>query len=498
MAGRDYNHSSWCQACWDGGELFLCRSCPGAYHAECLGLDAAELHAKAAWTCPHHACAVCARGPSAAGGMLFRCEACEMAFCDEHLPEDVIACGRLVDTCDRFVRMGHAHPSNAMFIHCSEECADWAAQGFGMTPEDQAALAPPAGPAWVQPGDEDISLPLLRQHSAAAVPLRHAPFGALKAYLLHVCDPSAPLPDGSTGATALRNVLASDGDAAFAALYRAARAALLRNAPAFVPPDARAALSDGSDGSGSDAGSGEESGGESDGSSDSGSGSGSEGAAPQAGQRASVSKVPQRPYHSWRRRRVPFNAEEMASLVALVAECTPPGSGGVRWALVHAHGALRGILPCRTPCDLAQKWRSLRKQPGFAEQFAQLAAQLAPAAGGHEAQADAADAAPLPLWAAPAPLRPRVVWSGAEVAALRELVAELGEGRWRRLAELGIARGVLLPCRSGRTAKDKWVTLRNRERRRLAAATAPRDPGPPVFGQLFDGAPWVELPPRGD
>jgi hypothetical protein len=36
VAGRDYDHQSYCLCCWDGGELVLCDQCPAAYHPACL------------------------------------------------------------------------------------------------------------------------------------------------------------------------------------------------------------------------------------------------------------------------------------------------------------------------------------------------------------------------------------------------------------------------------------------------------------------------------
>ena len=38
--------------------------------------------------CPHHSCATCGRNTAAAGGLLFRCEACPNAFCEDCIPEE--------------------------------------------------------------------------------------------------------------------------------------------------------------------------------------------------------------------------------------------------------------------------------------------------------------------------------------------------------------------------------------------------------------------------
>jgi len=141
LAGRDYRHSSCCQVCFEGGELYCCHLCPAAYHAACVGLSKRKLDAAAQWACPHHACGACGRKGSAAGGLLFRCEACEWAYCEDCLPAEVVDAGRIVDRCERFVRLGQEPPRQAVFIHCSQECAAFAAEGFGgyLEPEDGEA-----------------------------------------------------------------------------------------------------------------------------------------------------------------------------------------------------------------------------------------------------------------------------------------------------------------------------------------------------------------------
>jgi hypothetical protein len=127
-----FRHSGCCQACWDGGDLFCCDVCPAAYHGgdACAGTSITALRRAATWRCPQHSCMQCGRSASAAGGLIFRCQACPAAFCDEHLPEDVIQHGRIVDTCSRFAKLGWGGNKSAVFVHCSQECADFAAGGF--------------------------------------------------------------------------------------------------------------------------------------------------------------------------------------------------------------------------------------------------------------------------------------------------------------------------------------------------------------------------------
>jgi hypothetical protein len=445
VAGRDYAWSTWCQVCFDGGELFCCDVCPAAYHAECIDTTPAILAAKARWSCPHHTCAVCGRSPAAAGGLLFRCESCAGAFCDEHLPEDVLACGRLVEGgCDRFRRLGAAPPPNALFVHCSEECAGWAAQGFGLSADELSSLAPPAPPAWVHAGDEALALPPLARRGGAVpapVPLRAASFAQLKAFLLLLLNPSAPLLPGA-GAPALRNMLPADGDVAFGALYAAARDAVLRGAQ---PPPERSAAEAAREAARWDGGNSDSDDGDSSGSSDDDDDDDASDDDGSGGRRAGGP----------RRARVAWSDEETATLLAAVAVC------GTRWNAVHAHAraSAQPVLPCRTVHDLCMRYQRIK---------AKAAAAANGGGGGGGSGSDGGDGGaaggdgvpPAPRIAgAPVTRAPRTFWSAEESAALQALVAEHGVGSWRAAHAAGIARGVLLPRRSPGDLRQRWLLL---------------------------------------
>ena len=105
VAGRDYGHSYTCQACWDGGDIVCCDLCPVSVHAECIGMTQAEIAKATRWGCPHHSCAECGRKSAAVGGMLFRCESCPRAFCEDHLPGDA----EIIGECKRFQALGQRH-----------------------------------------------------------------------------------------------------------------------------------------------------------------------------------------------------------------------------------------------------------------------------------------------------------------------------------------------------------------------------------------------------
>ncbi|KAK9784646.1 hypothetical protein WJX73_007480 [Symbiochloris irregularis] len=114
-----FEHSDLCQVCWDGGELLMCPRCPVTCHAECVGADPAA----PTWSCPHHWCEKCRRTTVAAGGMLYRCQACTAAFCEDCLPDEAL----LTDDCPRFNRLGYPTPTIACFVVCSAACKDFMA-----------------------------------------------------------------------------------------------------------------------------------------------------------------------------------------------------------------------------------------------------------------------------------------------------------------------------------------------------------------------------------
>lgn len=119
-AGIDYEHDDICLLCKDGGLLICCDGCPAAYHSECLGYSVAEVRklTSHSWFCPHHACGICGRKAQAVGGLLFRCEMCPNAYCEDDLPAEA----ELVGSSERFENLGQVHPSQAYFIHCCSYC----------------------------------------------------------------------------------------------------------------------------------------------------------------------------------------------------------------------------------------------------------------------------------------------------------------------------------------------------------------------------------------
>ena len=143
VPGRDYAHETTCLNCFRDaqgkpqgkkrraaapaaaakageGPLRKCRLCPMVVHASCavynnLGEDTAM----GTWQCPHHACVGCGRSTSAAGGLLFRCEACPVTYCEDCLPRSC----KVVGECRRLVARGCPVQPQACYIRCSDACA---------------------------------------------------------------------------------------------------------------------------------------------------------------------------------------------------------------------------------------------------------------------------------------------------------------------------------------------------------------------------------------
>ncbi|KDQ50600.1 hypothetical protein JAAARDRAFT_63080 [Jaapia argillacea MUCL 33604] len=115
---KKYEHEDWCVYCRDGGELVLCSYCPRVFHPQCHGVTKAHVERLPSLTCPQHSCSSCSRNTSDAGGMLFRCQTCTQAFCEDCLPDgDLDAVG---DTLPEFRLLGYGESTNAYYIRCQD------------------------------------------------------------------------------------------------------------------------------------------------------------------------------------------------------------------------------------------------------------------------------------------------------------------------------------------------------------------------------------------
>ena len=122
-----------CQVCGDGGTLLCCPRCPVAVHAKCAGVEAKNF-----LSCSHHRCVLCNKNTERAGGLLFPCQSCPSAYCEDCRP----AVARVIGDCPRFEYLGFT-TSRAVYIHCSDICENVAKVDFGWKPASLKAVPCP-------------------------------------------------------------------------------------------------------------------------------------------------------------------------------------------------------------------------------------------------------------------------------------------------------------------------------------------------------------------
>ncbi|KAH9817990.1 SNF2 family N-terminal domain-containing protein [Melampsora americana] len=115
---RKFDHEEVCIVCHDGGELYLCNHCPRVGHAKCLGWSNKKLNQSLTFTCTQHACISCSRSTNDSGGMLYRCQTCSDAYCEDCLPEEDFH--PIGDIIPEFILLGYGPISSAYYIRCVE------------------------------------------------------------------------------------------------------------------------------------------------------------------------------------------------------------------------------------------------------------------------------------------------------------------------------------------------------------------------------------------
>ena len=110
-------HQQSCQICWETGNLIACNLCPRAYHSDCLHpTKKPRVNQFGSFFCPQHYCKKCKLGTSDAGGMLYRCRWCEMAYCDDCLDSSNVEL--LGDTLKEFLLLDFGYIVQAHFVTC--------------------------------------------------------------------------------------------------------------------------------------------------------------------------------------------------------------------------------------------------------------------------------------------------------------------------------------------------------------------------------------------
>mmetsp|Transcript_41662 Transcript_41662/g.99912 ORF Transcript_41662/g.99912 Transcript_41662/m.99912 type:complete len:1104 (+) Transcript_41662:269-3580(+) len=127
VEGPTFENQEYCQVCGDGGSLACCPRCPCSVHLSCVGLR----RAKDLMKCTHHNCSTCGKNRNSAGGLLYPCEACAHAFCEDCLPESGVT---FLEKVDRFEKLGFDSTKHVAYIHCSSMCQKYSIAELGYVP----------------------------------------------------------------------------------------------------------------------------------------------------------------------------------------------------------------------------------------------------------------------------------------------------------------------------------------------------------------------------
>jgi len=133
---NEYIHQDFCQMCGEGGMLIECPRCPISVHSKCCGLTPKEFY-----SCSHHNCVICEKGPSGSGGLIYSCQSCPNAYCPDCLPNEPYR--YLGENIPRFEKLGYIGKPLYFYIHCSKQCEEVAKVEFGFKVDDSKALCPP-------------------------------------------------------------------------------------------------------------------------------------------------------------------------------------------------------------------------------------------------------------------------------------------------------------------------------------------------------------------
>ena len=128
MLKRVLDNQDFCQVCGDGGSLICCPRCPVSVHESCCGIKPKNFMG-----CSHHNCFKCNRNNSAAGGLLYACQSCPLAYCEDCLPSDKdMGFPKFLGTnVARFEELGFMPNGYTIYMHCSADCENVAKVEFG-------------------------------------------------------------------------------------------------------------------------------------------------------------------------------------------------------------------------------------------------------------------------------------------------------------------------------------------------------------------------------
>jgi len=119
---HEYLHEEHCLACFDGpevGHMVQCKSCPRAFHFDCLDEDYQEkVKGFAGFFCPQHTCCECGKNTTDAGGLMYRCRWCPRGFCEDCMDwgkEELIG-----ENLPEFEMMNQPSAQTGFYIKCPD------------------------------------------------------------------------------------------------------------------------------------------------------------------------------------------------------------------------------------------------------------------------------------------------------------------------------------------------------------------------------------------
>ncbi|KAF2790447.1 ISWI chromatin-remodeling complex ATPase ISW2 [Melanomma pulvis-pyrius CBS 109.77] len=144
---REVQHEEHCLVCFDdseAGHMVNCKSCPRAYHFDCLEPEfQSKVRGFSGFFCPQHQCADCGKKTTDAGGLIYRCRFCEHGYCEDCLQwgkEELVG-----DNLPEFEMLGEGPTAGGFYIKCprcinsveeDEEKKEWM-EGLEQTYNDQ-------------------------------------------------------------------------------------------------------------------------------------------------------------------------------------------------------------------------------------------------------------------------------------------------------------------------------------------------------------------------
>lgn len=122
---REIVHEEHCLMCFEDGNvghMVECKSCPRAYHYDCLAPEhQSKVRGFSGFHCSQHICTDCGKTTSDAGGLIFRCRWCPRGFCEDCL--DWNQTELIGENLPEFEILGEPSPSGGFYVKCPD-CVD--------------------------------------------------------------------------------------------------------------------------------------------------------------------------------------------------------------------------------------------------------------------------------------------------------------------------------------------------------------------------------------